>query len=343
MAKKSLVPTDYAELLHGVKERLRAAQVRAALAVNRELVLLYWHVGREILDRQRQAGWGAKVIEQLSSDLRREFPDMTGLSARNLKYMRTFAEAWPDEAIVQQLVAQIPWGHNVRILDRLQVYEERLWYVQQTVACGWSRDVLLHHIDTSLCSRQGQAPSNFKTTLPAPQSDLAQQLLKDPYNFEFLTLAHDAREKELHAGLIEHLRDFLLELGVGFAFVGSQVPLQVGGDDFYLDLLFYHMKLRCFIVIDLKTGEFRPEYAGKMNFYLAAVDDLLRHRDDQPSIGIILCREKNRVIVEYALRDMAKPIGVPAYRVTTSLPSELSEDLPSVAQLEAELEVAGDE
>lgn len=332
------IPDDYPELLLQLKSRIHAAQVRAALSVNRELVGLYWQIGYEILSRQNVSGWGAKIIDQLSADLRREFPEMKGFSPRNLKYMRAFAEAWPDEQFVQQVVAQIPWGHNVRILDKLNTTEERKWYVQQTSENGWSRDVLLHHIQTGLYARQGKAITNFPATLPKPQSDLAQQLIKDPYSFEFLALATDAREAELQRGLLEHLRQFLIELGVGFAYVGSNVHLEVGGDDFYLDLLFYHLKLRCFIVIDLKTGSFKPEHAGKMNFYLAAVDEQRRHADDQPSIGMILCRSKNSLVVEYALRDMNKPIGVPEYTLTESLPEQLAGKLPTIQELEAELD-----
>lgn len=337
MAKDLLIPDDYPELLEQLKDRIRTAQVRAALSVNRELVVLYWQIGREILTRQQQSGWGSKVIDRLSKDLRREFPGTKGFSTRNLKYMRAFAEAWPEEPIVQQAAAQIPWFHNCVLLDKVKDAQQRLWYVQQTVESGWSRNVLVHQIDTGLYARQGQAPTNFEASLPKPQSDLAIQLLKDPYNFEFLTIAQGAHENQLQRGLLDHLRNFMIELGVGFAFVGSRVHLEVGGEDFYLDLLFYHLKLRCFVVIDLKTGRFKPEYAGKMNFYLAAVDDLLRHEDDQPSIGIILCREKNKVIVEYSLRDIDKPIGVPQYQLIEALPEELASQLPTVEQLEHEL------
>ena len=337
MAKKNLLPDDYPKLLEQLKGRIRTAQIQAGLSVNRELVLLYWEIGREILNRQQQSGWGGKVIDQLSADLRREFPEMKGFSPRNLKYMRAFSEAWPDEQIVQQAAAQIPWFHNCVLLDKVKDEQQRLWYVQQTIANGWSRNVLVHQIKSGLFSRQGTALSNFKSSLPAPQSDLAQQILKDPYNFDFLTLSHDANEHALQKGLVKHLRDFMVELGVGFAFVGSNYHLEVGDEDFYLDLLFYHLQLRCFVVIDLKRGKFKPEYAGKMNFYLAAVDDNLKHDDDQPSIGIILCREKNEIIVEYLLRDMSKPIGVPEYQLTESLPKELASQLPTVEQLEVEL------
>jgi predicted nuclease of restriction endonuclease-like (RecB) superfamily len=330
-------PEGYDDFLLNLKQRIRTAQVKAAFAVNRELMLLYWQIGRGILERQREAGWGAKVIERLAADLHREFPGMSGFSRTNLLYMRAFAEAWPDESFVQQVVGQIPWGHNLRILDLIKTPAERQWYVHQAIEHGWSRNVLVHQIESGLYQRQGKALTNFEVTLPAPQSELAQQALKDPYNFDFLTLAEDAREKELEAGLLEHLRKFLLELGVGFAFIGSQYPLEVGGEDFKLDLLFYHIRLRCFVVIDLKMGQFKPEYAGKMNFYLAAVDDLLRHQDDQPSIGIILCKSKNAIIAEYSLHDTIRPIGVSEYRLTTSLPTNLRGNLPTTRELEAEL------
>jgi predicted nuclease of restriction endonuclease-like (RecB) superfamily len=339
MVAPSLItrPVGYDEFLQDLKQRIRTAQIKAVFAVNRELILLYWQVGREILKRQSAAGWGAKVVEHLAADLHREFPGMTGFSRTNLLYMRAFAEAWPDEQIVQQVVGQIPWGHNVRLLDLVKTATEREWYIHRAVEHGWSRNVLVHQIESGLYRRQGKAQTNFRATLPAQQSELAQQALKDPYNFDFLTLAEDAREKELEGGLLEHLRKFLLELGVGFAFVGSQYPLEVGGEDYKLDLLFYHIRLRCFVVIDLKMGPFKPEHAGKMNFYLAAIDDLMRHQDDQPSIGIILCKSKNAIIAEYALREATRPIGVSAYRLTTSLPTKLRGNLPTTKELEAEL------
>jgi predicted nuclease of restriction endonuclease-like (RecB) superfamily len=333
----SVTSADYLHLLQHLTEQIRLAQIRAALSVNQELVLLYWHIGQEILLRQRQQGWGAKVIDQLAHDLRREFPMMKGFSARNLKYMRTFAEAWPDKTIVQQVVAQLPWGHNVRLLEHTKNPEDRLWYAQQTIQYGWSRNILIHQIQSGLHLRQGSAQTNFARTLPAPQSELAQQILKDPYNFDFLDLGTEAHERDLERALLQHLQQFLLELGVGFAFVGSQVHLEVGERDFYLDMLFYHLKLRCFAVIDLKIGDFEPEHAGKMNFYLSAVDDQLRHPDDQPSIGLILCRSKDRVIAEYALRDLNKPIGISVYQLTQALPEQYHGSLPTIEQLEAEL------
>jgi predicted nuclease of restriction endonuclease-like (RecB) superfamily len=335
----NLLPKGYEELLGQLKDRIRSAQLRAALAVNRELVLLYWQIGRDILARQEHEGWGTKVIERLAGDLRRAYPEMTGLSPRNLKYMRAFAEAWPEESIVQQVAAQIPWFHNCILLDKVKDRKERAWYIHKTIENGWSRNVLVHWIESDLYERQGKARTNFEKTLPPPQSDLARETLKDPYHFEFLTLAGDAEERALQKGLLEHIQQFLIELGAGFAFVGQQYCLEVGGEDFFIDLLFYHLKLRCYVVIELKTTAFKPEYAGKMNFYLAAVDDLLRHRDDKPSIGIILCKAKNQVVAEYALRDLAKPVGVSSYvtNLVESLPPSLRGSLPSPQELEAEL------
>ena len=327
----------YEDLLAELKTRISNSQLRAAVAVNKELVLLYWQIGRDILHRQQQQGWGAKVITRLAADLQKAFPQMKGFSLRNLKYMRAFAEAYQDEQIVQQVVAQIPWGHNVRILDAIKDTTERLWYTQQTILHGWSRNVLVHQIESKLYQRQGQATTNFNTTLPQPQSELAQQLLKDPYQFDFLNLGEDFLERDLERALINHIRDFLLELGVGFAFVGSQYHLEVGGEDFYIDLLFYHLRLRCFVVIDLKIEEFKPEFSGKMNFYVSAVDDLLRHPNDQPTIGLILCKSRNKVIAEYSLRDMYKPIGVSTYQIKDTLPEPLHDNLPTIEQLETEL------
>lgn len=326
----------YDNFLHDLKQRIQTAQVKAALSVNRELILLYWAIGREILACQAAEGWGTKVIERLAKDLRREFPDMKGLSRTNLLYMRAFAEAYPDEAIVQQLVGQIPWGHNIRILDMVKEPETRLWYIQQTITNGWSRNILGMQIESRLHERQGGAITNFAKSLPKPQSDLAQQLLKDPYNFDFLTLSSDAQERDLENALVEHIRNFLLELGLGFAFLGSQYPIEVDGKEYKLDLLFYHIHLRCFVVIDLKMGEFQPEYTGKMNFYVAVVDDRLRYETDNPTIGLILCKSKSKMTAEYALRNVSTPIGV----ATHQLPDSLKPNLPSIEQLEAELGAA---
>jgi len=267
MSSNAVLPDGYPAFLSGLKVRIREARVRAALSVNRELILLYWEIGRDILQRQQEEGWGAKVIERLSTDLRKEFPDVKGFSPRNLKYMRSFAEAWPDPVFVQQVAAQIPWFHNCVILDKLSNREFREWYIHKTIENGWSRNVLVHQIESGLIEREGRAVTNFSSALPAPQSDLARAMLKDPYIFDFLGIGEDAAERELERALLDHIREFLLELGVGFAFVGSQYRLDVGGKDFSIDLLFYHLKLRSYVVIDLKIGEFLPEYAGKMNFH----------------------------------------------------------------------------
>ena len=343
MTKKSLsLPNNYDEFLNSLKERIRQSQVRAALAVNQELVLLYWQIGQDILQRQSQEGWGAKVIEKLAKDLKAEFPEMKGFSARNLNYMRSFAKAYPDEPIVQQLAAKIPWFHNCVLLDKVKNYDERLWYIQQTIENGWSRAVLEYQIESKLYQRQGQAITNFDQALPQPQSDLAQQILKSPYNFDFLGLGKEAVERDLERALIAHMRDFLLELGVGFSFVGSQYPLEVGGQEFRIDLLFYHLKLRCFIVIDLKMSKFEPAFSGQINFYVNVVDDLLRHPDDQPTIGMVLCKSKENTVVEYALRGVKTPIGVSTHSIE-ELPEPLQQSLPTVEQLQQELNEAAAE
>jgi predicted nuclease of restriction endonuclease-like (RecB) superfamily len=338
MESGMLKPLGYDALLVELKKRIQDAQLRAALAINREMILLYWGIGRDILDRQRAEGWGAKIIDRLAADLNSTFPGVKGFGARNLKYMRALAEAYPDAEFVQQLVAQLPWGHNVRIIDTVKNTEEREWYIRQAVQNGWSRNVLIHQVESNLFQRQGKALTNFSRTLPEPQSELAQQLIKDPYNFDFLTLGAEIAERDLERGLIKHLRNLILELGKGFAFLGSQYHLEVGDQDFYIDLLFYHVRLHCYVVIELKIEDFKPEFAGKMNFYLSAVDDQIRQPDDNPSIGIILCKGRNEVIVEYALRDTSKPVGVAQYTLTPgrSLPERLQHDLPTVAELSKE-------
>lgn len=368
------VPISYGQLLEDLKTRIRAAQVKAALSVNRELIALYWHIGKSIVERQRAEGWGKAVVERLADDLGREFPGLSGFSAANIWRMRAFYLAWTDEILaqlVQELqqkkraqpvrendeanlqqpvgelettilkhpVSEIPWGHNIVLLQKLKDPAVRLWYARQTIENGWSRAMLTHWIESDLFKRQGKAITNFKSALPAPQSDLAAQIIRDPYNFDFLTLRTDAAERDLEHGLLDHIRKFLLELGAGFAFVGTQVHLEVDSEDFYLDLLFYHLHLRCYVVIDLKTQSFKPEHAGKMNFYLSAVDDLLRHHDDKPSIGLILCKTRSRVIAEYALRDLAKPVGVSRYKtkLVEALPDNLKGQLPTVEQIQAQL------
>ena len=332
MPRKSSLPApddqSYSALLNGLKTRIRSAQVKAAIAVNQELILLYWHIGREILTRQQEQGWGAKVIDRLSQDLKREFPDMKGFSARNLKYMRTLANEYPDLEFGQQAVAQIPWGHNCALLDKVQDPEERKWYIQKTIEKGWSRTILLAQIETGLYQQKGGIITNFVRTLLPAQSELAHEVLKNPYSLEFLTISEDAEARDLKRALVEHMRDFLLELGVGFSFVGHNYRLDVNGEDFYLDMLFYHLKLRCYVVIQLEMDEFKPEYSGRMNFYLSAVDRQEREEQDQPTIGIILCKTRNRVVVEYALDYLQRPIAVATHK------------LPSIERLRSELENA---
>ncbi len=335
----SLAPTPdgYTEWLSDLKTRIHTAQQRATLAVNRELVLLYWQIGRDILARQTEQGWGAKVIERLAHDLRAAFPDMKGFSPRNLKYMRAFAEAWPNAEFVQQAVAQIPWGHNLVLLDRLNTKQERRWYVAKTIEHNWSRNVLNIQIETRLMERSGQAVTNFSANLPAPQSDLAHESLKDPYRFDFLGLTEEAQERDIEHALVKHVTEFLLELGAGFAFVGRQVMLDVGGDEFFIDLLFYHLKLRCYVVIELKAGKFKPEHLGQLGFYLTAVDRQVKSEQDNPTIGLLLCKSKNKVVAEYALGDKTQPMGIAEYKLLESLPAELQTSLPSIEQIEREL------
>lgn len=335
----SEMPDGYTKLLKEIKDQISNQRIRAALAANSAMVLLYWDIGEKILQRQEKEGWGAKVIDRLAFDLRQIFPEMKGLSPRNLKYMRAFAETWPERKIVQEVLAQITWYHNIALMEKLDDREIRLWYAQETILNGWSRNILTIQIELKLHCRQGKAISNFKATLPKFESDLMQQTFKDPYLLDFLAIDGDAREREIESALMENLEKFLLELGSGFAFVGRQVHLEVGNEDYYIDLLFYHLKLRCYVVIELKACEFKAEFAGKLNFYLSAVDDLLRHPDDKPTIGLLLCKTRNRLVAEYALRGINKPIGVAEWetKIVKSLPEELKSNLPTIEQLEAEL------
>lgn len=334
---QNITHDNYARLLDALKKRVASSRYNAALSVNKELVLLYHHIGTEILKAQKQHAWGAKIIDQLSHDLRSEFPESKGFSTRNLKYMRKFAEEYQDVTFVQEALAQLTWYHNITLLEKIEDKQIRLSYAKMAVEYGWSRNIMVMQIETALHKRQGQAVTNFNNKLPSPQSDLANYTLKDPYIFDFLSVGKEAHEREVEKELIAHMEKFLLELGAGFAFVGRQYHLEVAEQDFYIDLLFYHLKLRCFIVIELKDGDFKPEYAGKMNFYLSAVDDLVKHRADQPSIGLILCKSKNNVLAEYTLKDMTKPIGLAEYRLTEALPEEIQTNLPTIEQLEAEL------
>lgn len=333
-------PTGYADWLVELKTRIHSAQQRAALAVNRELVLLYWQIGRDILTQQAEQGWGAKVIERLSQDLRVAFPDIQGFSPRNLKYMRAFAEAWPDGDFVQGVLAQLPWYHQLALLDKLPDSKTRRWYAAKAIEHNWSRNVLVMQIETHLLERSGKAVTNFSLTLPKPQSDLAREFLKDPYRFDFLGLADEAQERAVEQALVKHVTEFLLELGAGFAFVGRQVLLIVGGDEFFIDLLFYHLKLRCYVVVELKSGKFQPEHLGQLGFYLTAVDRQMKTEQDNPTIGLLLCKSKNKIVAEYALGDKKQPMGVAEYKLLQSLPEPLQTSLPSIEQIEREL--AGD-
>jgi predicted nuclease of restriction endonuclease-like (RecB) superfamily len=347
----SILPAGYSEFLTDLKQRVRAAQIHAALAANSEMIALYWDMGKAIVERQSAEGWGKGVVERLAADLQREFPGVAGFSSLNVWRMRAFYLAWTEElrnlsqpvtefeiAELSQLVKELPWGQNLVLIHKLDDPLARIWYMRKTIEFGWSRAVLSVQIESRLHEREGKALTNFAAALPSPQSDLAQQTLKDPYVFDFLTLDTIARERELEQGLLDHIQKFMLEMGVGFAFMGRQVHMEIGKRDHYLDLLFYHHKLRCFVVIDLKIGEFKPEYAGKMNFYLSAVDDQMRHADDQPTIGLLLCKEKDKLTVEYALRDLKKPIGVAEWRtrLVERLPKHLKGKLPTTEEIEEE-------
>lgn len=332
------LPANHSQLLNELKADIRQARQRATISANAELLRLYWQIGKGILIQQEQAKWGAKVIDRLAHDLKSEFPDMQGLSPRNLKYMRQFAAAYPSLDFVQAALAQITWYHHITLLNKVKDETQRLFYIQQTQTHGWSRDVMVAQIDSGFFARKGKATSNFTATLPSPQSDLAQQLTKDPYLFDFLTLRDDYQEKDLENALTDHITKFLLELGAGFAFVGKQYHLEVSNQAFYLDLLFYHLKLRAYVVIELKRGAFKPEYAGKLNFYLSVVDDQLKTELDQPSIGLLICQDKDKVIAEYALKDINKPIGISEYRLTEHIPNNLKGTLPTIEDLERELQ-----
>jgi len=356
------VPADYPVLLADVKQRIRLARARAIMAVNAELNALYWEVGSVIADRQQREGWGAGVIPRLARDLRNEFPEEKGLSARNIGRMLAFHREYPYLEVLPQAVAKmedppmpletspqpvaeiptelllaVPWGHHDLLRTKIKDLPTRAWYMQVSVENGWSRAVLLAQIQNGAHERTGKAASNFTLRIPPPNSDLVQQALKDPYIFDFLTLDDNFRERELELGLIAHLEKFLIELGQGFAFVGRQYHLDFQDRDFYLDLLFYHLRLRRYVVIEIKRGEFKPEYAGKVNFYCNVVDDMLRHEGDEPTIGLILCQEPDRVFAEYTLRGVETPIGVSGYELTRTLPTEMESTMPTIEQIEAEL------
>ena len=337
--KLNNIDNSYIKTLENIKSVIRVAQIKASLAVNSELIILYWNIGKIILQQQKEQGWGAKVIENISKDLQNFFPNMKGLSYRNLNYMRKFAETYPDFSIVQQLVAQLPWGQNIWLMDKLDTNEKRVWYAQKAIENGWSRNILSMQIESNLYERQDSENkvNNFTLTLPKPQSDLANELLKDKYVFDFLEISEQAKEREVEQGLVKNLKKFLLELGKGFAFVGEQYHLSVSNQDYYLDLLFYHTKLHAYVVFELKIGEFLPEYAGKMNFYLNAVDEQVKTEADNPSIGVILCKSKDKIIAEYSIKDMTKPIGIAEYTLTNAIPDNIKDNMPTLEELEQNL------
>src|SRR3989338_5042499 len=329
---------EYLQLLQEIKVRVRSAQIKAAISVNKELIGLYWDVGRMIAERQARGKWGDSIVDMLAGDLRREFPDMKGFSRANIFNIRQWHLYYSarDEK-VQQLVRQLPWGHNLVIIHKIKDPSEAIFYLTETIRNNWSRNVLIHQIESGLYSRKGKVLHNLEVTLPAPQSDLARQTLKDPYIFDFLSLGEEAQEREIEKELTKHITKFLLELGAGFSFVGSQYHLEVSGQDYYIDLLFYHLGLRCYVIIELKAGDFKPEYAGKLIFYLSAIDNSLKHKEDNPSIGIVLCKRKDKVIAEYSLKDMSKPMGVSEYKIVRSIPEKLKASLPTIDELESEL------
>ncbi|MDP2600661.1 MAG: PDDEXK nuclease domain-containing protein [Deltaproteobacteria bacterium] len=350
------MPTGYTSLIGDLKKRIQQSRLRVAASVNQELLFLYYSMGFDLDRRLQEEEWGSGIIDRVSVDLRAAFPEMNGLSPRNLRRMRAFyrlyrprvGEVRPRDVAKllmpkwPRAVAKLPWAHNVILMEKLKDIKTRSWYAAAALEFGWSRDVLALQIDGQAHQRHGKAITNFNRTLPPPLSDLAQQVTRDPYQFGFLSLAQSFIEREVERQLVGNVKDLLLELGKGFAFVGSQVPLRVSDKDYYLDLLFYHIKLHCYVVIELKEGKFKPEHAGKLNFYLSAVDDLLRESEDKPTIGLLLCRSKRHFDVEYALRDLNKPIGVASWKtqIVSKLPQHLKSSLPTVEEIEAEL--AGD-
>ncbi len=337
ISKLTAAPEGYVEWLSDVKARIHAAQQRAAASVNAELLALYWSLGRDILDRQSREGWGAKIVDRLAADLKAVMPETKGFSPRNLKYMRRFVQLWPEPAFVQQLLHKLPWFHLCTIIDKLGDAKERDWYVRAAIAHGWSRNVLAFQIQTHAHRRVGNAVTNFSQTLPTPESDLARESLRDPYRFDFLRIGDDALEREIEQALVRHITQFLLELGTGFAFVGRQKLLTVGGDEFFIDLVFYHLKLRRYVIIELKGRKFLPGDVGQLGFYLAAIDAQVKAPDDGPTIGLILCKTKNEVVAEYALSAMKSPMGVAEYQILESLPKDIEASLPSVERIEEEL------
>ena len=340
---------EYQEWLNSIKQRIVSVRLRMALAANRELIEFYWELGALIAHRQTQSQWGDKLIAQLSTDLQKAFPDVKGLSASNLKYCLRFFQFYANEQGISapadapapfglQPVDQMPWGHNIQIFTKCRSVAEARFYIEQALEQGWSRDVLALQLKSNLYGRAGKAVTNFSRTLPLPQSDLAQQTLKDPYTFDFMAMTGPYNELDVERQLTQHITQFLLELGKGFAFIGRQYHLEVAGNDYFIDLLFYHVTLKCYVVVELKNRKFVPEYAGKLNFYLSAVDSLLKRSDDQPTIGLLLCRDKNNIEVEFSLRDMNKPMGVSEYTLVEALPDNLKGALPTVEEIESDLQ-----
>lgn len=331
---------SYLEFIEKIKTEIQKQRVSVVMNANASMICLYWNIGRAILEKQEEEGWGTKVIDRMAKDLKDAFPEMSGFSPRNIKYMRKFAQCWPDYEIVQRVVAQIPWRTNRMLLDKLDSQESRIWYAQKAIENGWSSTILELQIQSRLMERTGKTVNNFLAALPPLDSDMANQIFKDPYLFDFLGTDMPRREVEIEQKLTEHIQKFLLELGQGFAFVGRQVHLEVGGQDFYIDLLFYHLKLRCYIVIELKACDFEPGFISQLNMYQNVVNVILRHPDDKPTIGLLLVKGKNQTVVEYSLAGYQNPIGVAEWKnqITQSLPEELQSSLPSIEEIEKELE-----
>lgn len=329
--------SEYLETVEQIKTEIQAAQYKAAVSVNQKMILLYHSIG-EVINSHKV--WGNRFIESLAKDIKLAFPNAKGYSIRNLKYMAKFAATYPDRQFVQTVSAQIPWSHNLAILDKVKDSDQRIWYIKKTAENGWSHSVLIHQIESRLYERQAIAEkvSNFESRLPSPQSELAVQTMKDPYIFDFIPFKEDMIERDIERALVKDVTKLLLELGTGFAFLGNQYCINVGGDDFYIDLLFYNLNLRCYVVIELKTGDFKPEYAGQLNFYLSAVDGILKTEQDNPSVGLLLCKSKNNLVAEYSLKDMSKPIGVSEYRTTSDLPTELEKQLPSIEDIQKHIQ-----
>ncbi len=334
------VINEYIELLGTIKSKFYSTQLKAVVTVNQEMLKFYWELGNLIIEKQKYTNWGDKLIQQLSHDLKIEFPDIKGFSISNLKYVKQWVKFYSNNSLISQQavgqITQIPWGHNIAIISKCKNINEAIYYVYNTAQYNWSRNVLVHQIESGLYQREGKAINNFSTKLPAPQSDLAVQTLKDPYIFDFLNMTKDFTERDLEKELVNHISHFLLELGQGFAYIGKQVNIQVGGKDFFIDLLFYHTNLHCYMVVELKNSEFEPEHAGKLNFYIKAVDQQLKKNIDQPTIGLLICKSKNKIIAEYALSDINKPIGVSEYKLIKSLPENLKPNLPSIEDIENE-------